>query len=128
MSLEDQVKRIADALEIIAAAMGGVTPDVNPLKPEVVVIPKTRKKTEKAKEAVAENDLFATEEEKAEEKTDGVETKKVVSIDDVRDAVKAYAEANTPVKAQTLLKKFGVERIRELKPEQYYAVIAAFKV
>ncbi len=115
--IEQELKRIADALEFIAGNMGSAKTTAAPVE----VIP-AKSKAEKKEKAPA-TDIFG-EEEEAETKAG-----KEVTVDDVREAVKAYAEKHSPEKAAEILKKkFKVSKIREIAADKYAAVLVEFKL
>lgn len=47
---------------------------------------------------------------------------------DVTAAVQAYAKAHGPANAKAILSQYNVSAVAQLQPQQYAAVIAAFKV
>lgn len=121
MSMEQVLERIATALEKL---VGGPGQEVVP----VVIAPKKiaedaprKTKVVTAKKATT-NSLFDDDEKPKEAKL-------VVSEESVRDVIKKFAEAkdgNVEIAQAMLAKQFGVKKLREIKPEQYQDVIAAF--
>lgn len=118
MSIERNIERIADALEIIA---GKVTPAVTPAAAEVPAKPKAVKAKpapapEPVVEEAAQDDAFATEAPATQ-----------VTAEDVRAALVAYSKKTSQAEALKLLAKHGggADRIPALKPEFYAAVVAA---
>lgn len=120
--MEEQLKRIADSLEVIAAALAGTKTDkpAEPKKEKKAKAETVKTETPVEPKAAEQIDLFGEEETKT--------STKEVTIEDVREAVKTYAEKNKPEMAAEVLKKFKVTKIRELKPEQYATVVEAFKI
>ena len=76
-------------------------------------------------------DFEETQEEapKPTKKNPASKAKKAVTLDDVNDACKAYAQVNgRPATLKILEKKFKTKSVTSLKPEQFEAVVAAMKV
>jgi len=49
------------------------------------------------------------------------------SVDDVREALKAYMDKNSPADAKKLLEKYGAAKVGDLAPEKFAALIQEAK-
>ena len=107
--IEQDIKRIADALEAIAAhvTQGAVNLPVTEAPPAVDPTPK--KKTTKAPAVQPE-------------------TKNVdITLDQVTDALREVVQKKTPAKAKEILNKYGAVKLSELKPDSYAAIYGDLK-
>lgn len=114
MSIEQDLNRIANALEIIAGTKSLTTVEVTPLDLRGNVSESTaveKKKTKKADKP---------EEAKAP-------TKALVTKEQLADALRELVLSQTPVVAKEILSKFGATRLSEIKETDYSAVYEALK-
>jgi hypothetical protein len=107
-NIEKSLEKIAIALEKLSA----------------VAIPaqmSTQAQASTQAPASPEDDIFGTNGEptKTEEKS--------YTIDDVREALKQFMDKTSPAEAKKLLTKFGAEKISDLDPSKYTALIKIAK-
>lgn len=112
--IEEQLKRIADALEAL--------------------IPLPNGRTVTAKESTSDLAIPAMQEAeetpapKKSKKVKEVETPKEVTTDDIAASLRAYVTKNGKDGAVAILKKYGAARLSEIKPQDFGAVMADLKV
>lgn len=100
-SIEVSMEKIATALEKLSAVAIPANASAPPASPE--------------------DDIFGTggEPAKVEEKS--------YTIDDVREALKQFMDKTSPAEAKKLLTKYGAEKISDLDPSKYAALIKIAK-
>lgn len=118
-TIEQNLERIADALEKIAAQGGGVAAQVQ----QVVAEKPAETKAEKPAETKAADKPKAEADKPAEKPAEKPKSSK--TIEDVRTALKNYREIEGTPAMLEVLKKHGAANINELAKEHYEAVIAA---
>lgn len=116
MTMEAQLKRIADSLEAIAANQG-IVADVPGDEPEAKPPAASKKKASKKKAS----------KKKASKKTVGkkkeeVETELTIK-DDVRPVLKRLRAEVSHAAVKSLLKKHGASTLQQLEPEKFQLVI-----
>lgn len=117
-TIEQNLERIADALEKIAAQGGSVAAQVASAAAEKPAEPKAE-----AKQAEKPAEKPKAEAKPAEKPAEKPKSSK--SIEDVRTALKNYREIEGTPAMLEVLKKHGATNINELAEEHYEAVIAA---
>lgn len=128
MTIEVDLKRIADALELIASKIGGDVPAVEdaPVKEEKPAKPAKAEKparTKPAKPAKAK-DPEPPEEEDEESEDEGEPQGPYLA--DVRNALTGYAKRTDSDSARALLKKVGgADTLSKLPEAKYQAIIDA---
>ena len=133
MTIEATLERIADALEILA---GSAPPVAAAPAEETPAAPKAKKPTaaEKKKAAAAAAAEEKTEEAApaAEEKTEeaapeaaATQSTQPLTIEGVREALKALQKLTNAATAKGVLSDFGVSTLSELDESTYADVIAA---
>ena len=110
MTMEAQLKRIADSLEAIAASQGIVSGELPPAEE-----PKApAKKKVPAKKKAAKKTVGKPKEE--------VETELTIK-GDVRPVLKRLRDEVSQAAVKSLLKKHGASTVQQLEPAKYQAII-----
>lgn len=126
MTIEATLERIADALEIlagsappVAAAPAEETPAAPKAKKAAAKKPAAEKKTAEAAPAAEEKTEEAAPEPAATQST------RPLTIEGVREALKALQKLTNAATAKGVLSDFGVSTLSELDEATYADVIAA---
>lgn len=120
MSIEKDLGRIATALERIADGLDSAVKHAVSGEPAASAPAKqleAKPAAEKKPTAEKKGEEKPAAEAKPAEKAKGPE------IEDVRKALRAYSKLEGLEEAQKLLTTFGVEKVSDLKADQYQAVI-----
>ena len=144
MSIEQNLERIATALEKIAtnggsiavnyAAVGQVSTaevKVTAVAPDPKIAAKVKADADAKVKADADAKVKADADAKAKADADadaalsgGTVSVKSATIDDVRKALQSYRQIEGTPAMLEILKSFGAANINEIKPEQYADVVA----
>jgi hypothetical protein len=127
-TIEENLGRIATALEKIATNGKTLTPAVAAVVTNVAGKPEDNKLTKAAEDkAAADADAKATADAKAKADADAAaaptSTSKATK-DDVRKALQAYREIEGTPAMLEVLKGFGASNLNELKEAQYDEIVA----
>lgn len=107
--IEQDLKRIADALEAIAAHVTQ--------KENLIALPSQ----------VLPTDDPAPKKKAPKTPPTPASEAKVVDLDSVTDALREVVQKKTPAKAKEILNKYGAAKLSELKPENYAAIYGDLK-
>lgn len=110
MGIEQELKRIADALESIVASNGPV--------------PSKESTSDLAIPAMQEAETPAPK--KAKKAKD--EAPKEITMEDIGAALRAFVTTNGKDGAVRILKNYGATRLSEIKPEDFAKVLSDLKV
>lgn len=126
-TIEQNLERIADALEKIAAQGGSISVVHNAVSETKVDVKadKPAADAKKAAEAKAAADAKKAATEKAAAAALDDKPKSTKTKDDVRKALQAYREIEGTPAMLEVLKKHGAANLNELAEDQYDAVVAA---
>ena len=119
MTIEATLERIADALEILAGSAAPVETPKAPAKKAAAKKPAAEKKTAEAAPAAEEKTEEAAPEPAATQST------RPLTIEGVREALKALQKLTNAATAKGVLSDFGVSTLSELDEATYADVIAA---